>query len=244
MNDVYEFDDQRQLDRLVDGELSHDEYQALLAELETTPDGWRRCAMAFLEAQAWTQEFGAIQLDDLSPNKVNTRSDATGRERPWSTRHAVGLMLVMAASFVLVFACGVWWQVGTTVNPKPDLVTSPSDDDVLPAEGDKELSNFTVAEFNAGADVATELLTFVVDRGNGESDRFELPIYDAQNSVARQLLHDTPSMPAEVERALRDSGFQIQRQRQWAPVRLRDGRRVIFPIDELEITPVSNKVFH
>ena len=45
------------IDRLVDGELSGSDYRAVLAALERHPEHWRRCAQAFLEAQAWRREM-------------------------------------------------------------------------------------------------------------------------------------------------------------------------------------------
>ena len=49
-------------DRLVDGELSDFERQRLLASLDDPQgvwrdQGWRRCALAFLEAQTWGHQF-------------------------------------------------------------------------------------------------------------------------------------------------------------------------------------------
>ena len=44
-------------DRLVDGELSAAERRELLASLDGRPTGWRRCALAFLEAQTWQDEL-------------------------------------------------------------------------------------------------------------------------------------------------------------------------------------------
>ena len=44
-------------DRLVDGELSGGERRALLESLDARPQGWRRCALAFLEAQSWRKEL-------------------------------------------------------------------------------------------------------------------------------------------------------------------------------------------
>ena len=41
------------LDRLVDGELPDTQRRELLTSLEQQPDGWRQCALAFLEAQSW-----------------------------------------------------------------------------------------------------------------------------------------------------------------------------------------------
>ena len=49
-----------QLDRLVDGALDPQEQRSLLAALETQPDGWRRCALTFIEAQTLRGEFRGI----------------------------------------------------------------------------------------------------------------------------------------------------------------------------------------
>ena len=51
---------QRQVDLLVDGEMDEADRRALLLQLEHEPDGWRRCAMAFLEAQCWKAELGKM----------------------------------------------------------------------------------------------------------------------------------------------------------------------------------------
>lgn len=240
----HQIKDNRQLDRLVDGELSDDEYRSVLAALDKTPDGWRRCAMAFLEAQAWRQELGELRTEILSPRDEATCQLARRRDRNWSTRQIVGLTLAMAASFVVAFASGVWWNGGNSFDPQPGL--SP----VARQEGDprpatREETPFNAADREPATDrVPPSHLTFVVDRGNGESDRFELPIYDANDRVARQLLQDSPALPADVERAIRDSGFQVKRLRQWTPVQLRDGRRAFFPVDQLDITPVSGSIYH
>ncbi len=45
------------LDRLVDGELSEAAYRQTLDRLDETPDGWRRCAISFLEQQALRREL-------------------------------------------------------------------------------------------------------------------------------------------------------------------------------------------
>ena len=50
------------LDRLVDNELPHEQRQRILGEMERHPNQWRRCALAFLEAQAWT----SVMSDDSS----------------------------------------------------------------------------------------------------------------------------------------------------------------------------------
>ncbi len=51
------------LDLLVDGELSESERRELLLRLDHIPDGWRQCAIAFLESQCWQECLGGASKD-------------------------------------------------------------------------------------------------------------------------------------------------------------------------------------
>ena len=53
--------DDSRFDRLVDGELNDTERHQLLASLDDEPGGWRSCALAFLEAQAWRGTMRDVQ---------------------------------------------------------------------------------------------------------------------------------------------------------------------------------------
>ena len=65
-------DDNLTFDRLVDGELSADERRELLASLDQREEGWRRCALAFLEAHQWDSQFeqilAEIQIQSTGPS--------------------------------------------------------------------------------------------------------------------------------------------------------------------------------
>ena len=69
----------RQIDRLVDGELSGDEYREVLMLVDEEEDGWRRCATAFLEAQAFGQEFQSVRAIVDAPGPRIHRAAAFGR---------------------------------------------------------------------------------------------------------------------------------------------------------------------
>lgn len=56
-----------ELDRLVDGQLSPQEYRELLRQVEKDPDGWRQCALAFLQHQAMEKELRAFSNSAESP---------------------------------------------------------------------------------------------------------------------------------------------------------------------------------
>src|SRR5262249_26483913 len=48
------------IDKMVDGAFSPAELRAAILRLDRVPDGWKRCAAAFLEAQCWRESLRAI----------------------------------------------------------------------------------------------------------------------------------------------------------------------------------------
>ena len=61
-------------DRLVDGELDEAARGALLRRLDHEPDGWKRCALAFIEAQAWREAMSTERGSGMaSPWDVGAR---------------------------------------------------------------------------------------------------------------------------------------------------------------------------
>lgn len=55
--------DWQELDRLVDGRLEESAYRELLCQIDADPNGWKQCALAFLEHQALEKELTALQSD-------------------------------------------------------------------------------------------------------------------------------------------------------------------------------------
>src|SRR5687768_13637877 len=109
--------DARLMDLLVDGELSEHDRRELLARLDETPEGWRRCALAFLESQDWRHELKTVARDPESADSVPAPafSRSVFLRIPWSTG------LAMAASFLLAFALGLALR-----GPRPEgPLTSP-----------------------------------------------------------------------------------------------------------------------
>ena len=107
MNSEQSLEMRRQLDRLIDGELSEKDYRELLERLEQEPDGWRNCAMAFLESQALERELGSLLEDSGRRGEVVTSVNVARRS---SLSHTAGLLIAIAASFTVAFAGSLWWQ--------------------------------------------------------------------------------------------------------------------------------------
>jgi len=68
------FFDPQILDRLVDGELAETERREVLRTLERQPDGWRQCALAFLEAQSWGEALTQLARHPEEVARVQSES--------------------------------------------------------------------------------------------------------------------------------------------------------------------------
>ncbi len=105
-----------ELDRLVDGELTHEERRALIARLEADPDGWRRCAVAFLEAQAWREAMGEMLAAPSAPIIAKRR-----RSHPLPRR------LTFAAGLLAAFSAGWLAHHAPSVSSPREIVVAPKD---------------------------------------------------------------------------------------------------------------------
>jgi len=123
--DADDFEQRRQIDRLVSGDLAQVERVQLLAWLDEVPARWRRCGLAFLEVQTLSQalqalpdeESGAPRLDDQSSADLIARlqAEAAPLSTPTRTRRSpLAIGLVVAAAAVLVVAV-IW--ISNLVSP-------------------------------------------------------------------------------------------------------------------------------
>jgi hypothetical protein len=230
-------------DRLVDGELGEEEFRDFVASLDEIPDGWRRCALTFLESQAWQREMSTIRDEATDVARPGPRKVART-----TMRRLAPLALTAAASFLLALALGsMAWRPPRMDDSLPRLVdrqeTGPA---VGPADG---TSQFVSADRETDSlpspdRMPSGKLTLFVDRKDGGREAIELPVFDMENGEARQLIANTISIPRGVERALQGMGYQVHTDRQWTPVPVEGSRRVYVPIDQWKITPVSGRSYH
>jgi hypothetical protein len=89
-----------ELDRMVDGELSPRQQRELLGRLEDEPGGWRRLALAFVEARAWRTELAG--LAQATGHLVNGPRPSADPARGLTWRR----MLTIAAGLAIAFGLG------------------------------------------------------------------------------------------------------------------------------------------
>jgi hypothetical protein len=234
MMEEFTHDDAEMLDRLVDGRLDANEYVELLLRLESLPDGWRRCALAFLETQAWRQDMGALRRDASTPKSTSIGSSSpAGRIRTWQ------LLLAVAASFLI--ALGLGNMIGrrdlAASRPVPDR--APVVTNVPVATDSRKVSapadNHASAETFAQGDTEQQWEA----SPDAEAPAWEIPVYDWAPQNAWRLTEDSSAIPPQLIRVLEALGTRVQRQRNLLPLETEDGRQVVVPIERVEITPVG-----
>jgi anti-sigma factor RsiW len=229
--------DDRRFDRLVDGELSPAEYEALLTALDAEPEMWRRCALAFLEAQAWRGEMSAIRRGQgtESPSKTPASKPV---KRPWRS------ILAIAASFVVAFFGGLMAQRQFDGwRDDAHLARIAKSDD---APGELELANSDAAAGNGSVQQDSSALgniRLVVDGGLGRSQQIEVPVYDLDKVGLQFLAREEPLLAPEVVQQLERRGRKVQWSVDYLPLPLDENRQIVVPVEQYQITPVSRRTY-
>ena len=215
------------LDKLVDGELDDSRRRKLLMELDAQPDGWRRCAMAFLEAQAWKSTLGSLVQAPRQNAAPRPASPTSWRSMPWGT------ILAAAASFLMAFGLGTVWR-GQALRPAAEQV----------AESAKPSHNSSSSPVNPLERPEWGTVTVPVDRdSDGQAESLDLPVARGPGIDEQWVRNQPTPIPQEVFRALESMGHKVQQQRQYYPFELRDGQRVLVPVDEVDVRYVGERRF-
>jgi hypothetical protein len=253
MSDRFEFTDAidvQRFDRLVDGELTAAEERQLLASLDAQPDGWRRCALAFLEARCWNKGFQSLAFTDgalngvsrqvaAGPTRPETNDATTTRHAPSQTGHSsVARSLVLAASILLAFVLGAAAQrewsgdsaMSLTSNGPSHAVTDPPAQ--VAARGTLQRPEHST--IGQGTISSTVRMALTDGRGNVER-QVEVPVVEADQLDPSWLRARPSVLPDEVAESLRHSGHTVEEERLFLPVWLDDGRQAILPLDRAEV---------
>lgn len=248
----------QELDRLVDGELDEQTFRDMLQAVASDPDGWRRCALAFLERQAWERELSGWTRQVLVTQsravelQANPIVEPSGNhvERSSGRRHLPAWMQWMAAAVMGFLVSQVSWsgrvdddrvsshgQVashGESHRSKtlPDRPTTPTP----PIANDEASRSRRPPE-------APETQWTVIFQDGYQTDAgdWAMPVYDSSDGRGRASLQRGSNLPESWEAELRRAGHLVRRQRAFTPVELHDGRQLVIPWEQVEIVPVSHQ---
>lgn len=242
------------IDKLVDGELREDDYRNVLQIIDQKPEGWRDCALAFLEAQALQKELGTLlensefeeelvsalgaHQDDatnqsfydseIPPSKFSGDTDFAQDEytveRSARTRELIFNVFLPAAAASLV--------LGLSIGLFFFVGKTGTDGEhaALPSKDPDEKRELDSPE-----------LTLVVNQGSKDNE-VELPVYSA-NKLDPSIYKKNGGVSSELVNYLRGKGFELDRQRQVLPMATEKGQQFLLPVEKLNIVPRNQKRF-
>ena len=226
------------LDRLVDGELPDGDYRTLIHRLDDAPDGWRRCALSFLEQQALQRDLKQMlkegqRFDPLDMAVSEQDREMHGAPRVtthdrwerWLGKPWVRWTSVLAVG-VLAFVGGLALQpFGSPDRPFEERVAeAPSiNSDSAPLSSSfqtnglmrQEPATLLIEDSLAGSTKPLEVLTRPINYREGDS----IPKYAPEQ------------FPQQFINAMDGATFVDQIERRVLILRMPDGNLMILPVD-------------
>ncbi len=238
------------IDRIVDGELSPTELGAALDRLEREADGWKRCALAFLEAQCWRESFRALDRPARLSVEAPSRPPASARElrRFSGWRRGVMAAGIAAVSFAMGWLVdpvrpsspvqnGIMQMAPPIAIHEENAPKTPVELSAVP-ESDEPAGEFARPPLKPRfvADPRESVVTVAHVRVGG----VQVPVL-AGPKIDEQWIRNQPPALNEYQRAvLERHGYQVAQHRRIKVTTLPDGRRVVVPIDQVEVSYTGN----
>ena len=205
------------IDRLVDGELEDDKRRELLLSLDFMSDGWRKLALAFVEAQSWQKDFRDLSQSDPQPEPVPAPAIS---ERRSSSRWTI--LIAMAASFAVAFGLATLFRGDAGKSMETESVVAIPSGETEQERAEKlrepELPVPGVEELNSEDEPIDLPVVFVGENGGDPWDRIS-----------------GPAMPPPVRRQLERMGHRVQSRRRVIPIALPSGQRIVVPVEQVEV---------
>ncbi len=236
MNDPFSSIDDRLLDRLVDGELPPAERRELLTAFEAQPGGWRRCALAFLEAQAWRHEMRQFVVTPASgeTTAVSAASEPPVVKQIVTTDSALPRRSQAVRWFAIAASLAIAFGLG-------QQFTSQSSSTGVSSESTRQM-----AATEQPAPASGDGITLVVNDPQGVPHRIRVPLVEGRRLGAQFAETPTWSESPELTRQLNEQGLGLTARRRYAPMYFEQQNQLvpmIVPVDDAVVTPVSRPVF-
>ena len=200
----------RSIDCLVDGELPDAELKSLLRDCDDNPQQWRTMAIAFVESQVMSRELVALRGErDLAPSPAHRFWPVPNRLSEWCA-------VVTAAALTIAIGFGF----GKLSEPSADQRGNGFDNRVV--DFNPQSPEMT------GDSLRDDSFQILVSNPDGSLREVEVPLVDNLKD-----LNDRSSYPDDLVDQFRRQGHQVEYERRFVPVILRDGRDAIVPIDSM-----------
>jgi hypothetical protein len=245
------------IDRIVDGALTTAELRTAVERLDRDPGGWKRCAVAFLEAQCLRE---ALRLpDEPARIAISDRSLPASLLAAPPKRHRPQWLRSALAAGVLVVSFALGWlghatrpgsstRTASSQQPGPMVAHKTSEIDTR-SEKAREIQTTPSAISDlrpltggrAPRKPTPRITTVARLRFGRENAQAEVPIV-AGPGIDEQWLRCQPPPVSEVDRAIFEHhGYQVDQRRRLLTTITADGRRVAVPVDQVLIRYTGNQ---
>jgi hypothetical protein len=246
----------RELDRLVDGELSDTERLTLLQAIDAEPngEGWKRCALAFLEAQCWRAAFQPLaQPEPKAQDKNLSQAQSTTKAQTFPAGPHRPSILLAAASVLLAFAGG--WLLGEqgafSRAPSPPVLVAQApvpepEPTPTPIEPDEESPTFLTEDIDIDIEIENDqdlttsppwrTVGYVqLPAENGQAQDFRVPVLAGPGLNEDWLRRQPPAVPEAIRAHWENQGYRVEQRRRLVSVEMEDGRYLSIPVDEVDL---------
>jgi hypothetical protein len=242
------------IDRLVDGTVPPAELRQAFRRLEASPDGWKRCATAFLEAQSWGEALRGEEHATAEPAWGIALAGGFSPRAPVPNVRSRAVWPLAAALVLAAFALG-WTGRGlrggaaaTTQQPsqadlaataaRPDQQVATLDPPASPSREPSPEPRSRPAADRVPAPAIQEVARLRID--DGRAPAAEVPILAGTGLDARWLLEQPPAVSEHQRAVWERQGYRLEERRRLVPVSLGDGRLAAVPVDQVNVRYVGH----
>jgi len=230
-----------QIDKLVDGELNDGEMRELLLALEAQPEGWRRCALAFVEAQTLRRDLAGIVNAPCEEQTPSSRGVVVAQGNSRRSQLSTLGWAAVAASLLIAFTAGnsvhgLWSDSLVAHVGKPGTPVAMTDNNPAPSnEPENNDADVPATSDEVSKPKATVMVSLPSADGEPEQSR-EVPIVEGNADQFKTLLSQQSEVLSEAElKTLETTGHEVEQQRAFYPIKLEDGRQALVPMDIVRV---------
>lgn len=237
------------LQRIVDGELSHELRAELLRSLGPDSSHWQELALLLLEDQELSKQIRSEPpLEPLSLVRASLESDVLRTTH--SKKSSLGYrLLAVCAIFSVGLGSGFWFKAIAPESASTSQASSPTKSELpstIPSDSNRERTE----DFAGGSTVA-QLVDSIPSSGasfdyvspwrvrvENASDRaIEIPLVDAREIDPQLILANNALEIAKLNQQLKRRGYELEAKPTMYSGALEDGRRIMVPIHNVSLRP-------
>jgi hypothetical protein len=243
--------------RLVDGELNHDQRAEMLRGFGEDVRAWRSLALSLLEEQQWSREIATTSKPSSTSPLTERASIETALSLGFETPHDVEIdsssqlpnsgtgigsvsvspnrtplswnwMSALAAS--LLFAFGLFggsWMRSRQEFPRPSAGPS-----ITATNPEKDGKIQLASESNGQLDSPTRLRYSDIDQQS-----HEIPLVDSREFNPQIVMAKEAYDAARLRQQFKRRGYHVDVQPEYYTGNLDDGRKVIVPVQNVSLKP-------